>query len=166
MTKVLRIDASMRHAGSTTRMLTDEVISRLAPEQVIVRDLSQEAELIDETWIGSNFTPADDRIDEQKARLALSDELIMENQVARAGVTFKYTETGPVGLLEGKRAIVVIATGGTPVDSEIDFATPYLRHVLGFIGIHDVTVIAADRQMVDADAAIAKATDGISQVAA
>ena len=62
-------------------------------------------------------------------------------------VTFKYTENGPVGLLEGKRAYLVIASGGTPACSDIDFAKGYMRHVLGFTGIHDVTIIAADQMM-------------------
>lgn len=64
--------------------------------------------------------------------------------VLRARETFRYTPEGPEGLLLGKRAFILIASGGTPVDSPVDFATPYLRHALGFIGIEDVRVIAAD----------------------
>ena len=86
--------------------------------------------------------------------------------VARAGVTFKYSETGPVGLLEGKRAILAVATGGTAVGSEIDFATGYMKHVLGFIGIHDVEIVAADRVMANASEAIAQAKDAIERLAA
>ena len=67
------------------------------------------------------------------------------DQVARAGVTFKYTLNGPIGLLENKKAYVAIASGGTRVDSEIDFATPWLRQFLKFIGIDDVKVIFADQ---------------------
>ena len=63
--------------------------------------------------------------------------------VARPRVTFAYTEGGPVGLLEGKQAIVAVASGGTQIDSAGDFATPHLRHVLRFIGISDVTVFNA-----------------------
>ena len=74
------------------------------------------------------------------------------DQVARAGLTFKYTEYGPKGLLEGKRAIVAVASGGTEVGSDIDFATGYIRHVLGFIGIEDVVFVAADKLTVDAEA--------------
>ncbi len=192
MTKVLRIDASMRHDGSTTRSLTDKVIARLAPSGVVTRDLADGIDLIDADWIGANFAEPAERTEAQIAALEASDTMVAElkaadtlvigvpvynfgvpaalkawiDQIARARVTFKYTETGPVGLLEGKRAIVVIASGGTPVDSEIDFATPYMRHVLGFVGIHDVTVIGADRQMADPDAAIARATDRINALAA
>ena len=84
-------------------------------------------------------------------------------QVARARLTFQYTDAGPVGLLEGKKAWVVIASGGVPVDSPVDFATPYLRQALGFLGIDDVEVIAADRLNVRGDEAIDDARRDIAQ---
>jgi FMN-dependent NADH-azoreductase len=188
----LRIDASARREGSVSRDLTDKVISHLAPARTITRDLAQGLPLIDEAWVGANFTPADQRTPEQVETLALSDALIAEvtaadtlviglpiynfgvpaalkawiDQIARAGVTFQYTETGPKGLLSGKRAIVVVASGGTEAGSDIDFATGYIRHVLGFIGIEDVTLVTADRLMVDADASLAKATAQLDALAA
>ncbi|MCL4142967.1 UNVERIFIED_CONTAM: hypothetical protein GTU68_015964 [Idotea baltica] len=79
--------------------------------------------------------------------------------VARARETFQYTENGPVGLLQGKKAYVIVASGGTKVGSEIDFATTYLGHVLGFMGITDVKIVAADQLMLDPskrDAALAE----------
>ncbi|MEJ6390751.1 FMN-dependent NADH-azoreductase [Gymnodinialimonas ulvae] len=189
---ILRIDASARRDGSVSRDLTDKVIDRLAPNRTITRDLADGLPLIDETWVGANFTPADQRTPAQAEKLALSDTLITEitsadtlviglpiynfgvpaalkawiDQVARAGVTFQYTETGPKGLLSGKRAIVVVASGGTEAGSEIDFATGYIRHVLGFIGIHDVTLVTADRLMVDADAALSSAAAQVEALAA
>jgi len=192
---ILRIDASMRRAGSVTRELTDKVLERLDRDRtarVIGRDLAGGLPQIDEAWIDANFTEADDRTPDQRAALALSDRLVAElqtadtvvigmpvynfgvpaalkawiDQVARARVTFRYTPEGPVGLLEGKRAVIVAASGGTGIDSEIDFATPYLRHVLGFIGIEDVTVIVADRQMGDPDAAREKADKSLAALAA
>ena len=60
------------------------------------------------------------------------------------GETFRYTKNGPVGLLEGKKAYVVVVSGGTKVASEIDFLTPWLRHYLGFIGISEVEFVQAD----------------------
>lgn len=160
--------------------------------EIVRRDLADGAPLIDESWIAANFTPAEQRTDTQRATLAHSDALVAElkaadivvvgapiynfgvpaalkawiDQVARARETFRYSETGPVGLLEGKKAYLVIASGGTEADSQIDFATPYLRHVMGFIGIHDVEVIAADRLMADADAALSSARAQIESVAA
>ena len=86
--------------------------------------------------------------------------------IARARVTFRYAESGPEGLLTGKRAIVVAASGGTPVDSEIDFATPYLRHALGFVGITDVEVVAADRLMLDPEASLERADRAVLALAA
>ncbi len=86
--------------------------------------------------------------------------------VCRAGVTFKYTETGPVGLLEGKRAIVAVASGGTQVGSEIDFATGYMRHILGFIGITDVSFVSADQQGSKGEAAVNEAQQEIDALAA
>ena len=66
------------------------------------------------------------------------------DHVLRAGVTFKYTETGPQGLLTGKRAYVLTARGGIYAGSTSDHQEPYLRQVMGFIGIHDVSFIHAE----------------------
>ena len=86
--------------------------------------------------------------------------------VARAGLTFSYSENGPKGLLEGKRAVLAIASGGTAVGSEIDFATDYAKHVLGFIGITDVDVVAADQLAIDADSSVKNAHKAIGELAA
>jgi FMN-dependent NADH-azoreductase len=87
------------------------------------------------------------------------------DMVARARVTFRYTEDGPVGLLTGKRAWVIVGSGGTELDGPVDFATAWLRHVLGFLGIDDVRVIAADRQMVVGRERIAQAEAVIDELA-
>lgn len=192
MTTVLRIDSSPRKGTSVSRDLADKIVGRLGATQVVTRDITSGLPAVGEAWIGANFTPADDRTDAQRNELALSNELVAElqaadtivislpiwnfgipstlkawvDQVARAGLTFSYTAEGPKGLLEGKRAVLAIASGGTEVGSEIDFATDYMKHVLGFIGIHDVEVVAADRMMVDADASMAKANAAIDALAA
>lgn len=166
---ILRIDASARRTGSVSRELTDSIIARLGAANVVTRDLATPLALVDESWVGANFTPAGDRTDEQKNALATSDMLVDElraadtlviglpvynfavpaafkawiDQIVRAGETFRYTETGPVGLLTGKRAIVVLASGGVTLGSDWDYASGYVRHVLGFIGITDVTFIDA-----------------------
>ena len=167
---VLNIQASARHDGSVTRQLSDKILTEIAADQTITRDLATGLPLLDAAWLDANFTLADDRTDVQRETLALSDSLITEikqadtivigspvynfsvpavlkawvDQIARVGVTFKYTPDGPVGLLSGKRAIIVIASRGTPVGSDIDYASGYLKHIMGFIGITDVTIIAAD----------------------
>lgn len=193
MTKtILHIDASARRAGSTTRDLSGHVVQHLNPGRIIRRDLATPLPLLTEDWINANFTPADQRDEVQRDLLALSDELVGELQnadtiviglpiynfsvpaafkawidlVARAGLTFAYSENGPKGLLEGKRAVLAVASGGTAVGSEIDFATNYARHVLGFIGITDVDIVAADKMALDADAALASARDAVAQLAA
>lgn len=187
---VLNIQASARHDGSVTRQLSDKILTEIAADQTITRDLATGLPLLDAAWLAANFTLADDRTDVQRETLALSDSLITEikqadtivigspvynfsvpavlkawvDQIARVGVTFKYTPNGPVGLLSGKRAIIVIASGGTPVGSDIDYASGYLKHIMGFIGITDVTIIAADALGNDADAKIAAANDDIKQL--
>ena len=194
MTKtLLKIDASARKEGSVTRTLTQDIVTQLGAETVITRDLADTAlPQLTESWVGANFTPADARTQDQAETLALTDTLIGEikaadtlviglpiynfgvpaalkawiDLVARAGVTFRYTDTGPKGLLSGKKAIIAVASGGTKADSTIDFATPYMRHVLGFIGITDVTVIAADQLGQDGDAKRKAAQDQVSSLAA
>ena len=190
--KVLSVHASGRKTGSTSRQLAGEVLDKLSESittTFVERDLADGVPHVNASWIGANFTPEEDRSAEQSATLSYSDELVSElkaadvivistpvynfsipaalkawvDQIARARLTFKYTPDGPVGLLEGKRAIIVVASGGTAVGSEIDFATPYLKHVLGFVGITDVSVVAADQQMADADAALNKARGEITE---
>ncbi len=189
---VLHIDSSARLTASVSRDLTAQVVERLGAKEVIRRDLATALPLLDEAWIGANFTPADQRSDEQKALLAQSDALIAElkaadtivigapiynfsvpatlkawiDLVARVGVTFSYSAAGPEGLLKGKRAIVVITSGGTEAGSDIDYASRYLTHVLGFIGITDVEIVAADQQAIDAEASLAKAQTAIAALAA
>lgn len=186
---ILRIDSSARRDGSVSRQLTDRVVAHLAnpATRIITRDLSSGLPLLTAEWIGANFTPEADRTEAQRDELALSDSLIAElnaadtiviglpvynfglpaalkawvDLVARAGVTFRYTEAGPEGLLTGKRVIVALASGGTAMGSQIDFATPYLRHLLGFLGITDVTFVGADKLALDAEGALAAAHDAV-----
>lgn len=177
---ILRVDASARYDGSQSRRLGDHLIDTLKAKhpaaRVSQRDVALGLPFIDEAWVGANFTDPTERSTEQNEILSLSNRLVDElkaadtivittpiynfgipaalkawiDLIARARLTFRYTENGPVGLLEGKKAYVVVTSGGTEVGSDIDFATGYLRHVLGFIGITDVDVIAADQLMMDA----------------
>ncbi len=193
MTKtILHIDASARREGSATRELSDRIVKHLNAGRIIRRDLATPLPLLTEDWIAANFTPADQRDEAQRDQLSLSDDLVTELQqadtiviglpiynfsvpaafkawidlVARVGLTFSYTENGPKGLLEGKRAVLAIASGGTAVGSDIDFATDYAKHVLGFIGINNVDVVAADRMAMDAEAALNNARQAVSELAA
>ena len=136
------------------------------------RDLNQQPlPFPDAAWVNANFTPNGQRDAQQQQVLRLSDQLTQElieadyimigapvynfsvpaalkawvDLVARVGVTFRYTENGPVGLLTNKKAFVFMASGGTTFGSDIDFASGYLRHILGFIGITDVELITAEK---------------------
>jgi FMN-dependent NADH-azoreductase len=192
MTNILRVDSSMRTEGSVSRDLADKLVEQLsdASTQVTVRDLAKGISLIDENWIGANFTDPAERSEEQKGFLAASDELVGElhdadtivitapvynfhvpaalkawiDMVARARETFRYTENGPEGLLKGKKAYVIVTSGGTVLDSEYDFVSGYLKHVLGFIGITDVSFIDGSGLMLDATKAD-KAAAEIAEVA-
>jgi len=158
-----------------TRALTDNVIGALKARygsiDVTDRDLADGMPFVDEIWVGANSTSAAARSKGQHQKLACSDRLIAELQaadvviigapiynfsvpavlkawidmVARAGVTFRYGDSGPQGLLKIKKAYLAFASGGVAINSPVDFASPYLRHVLGFLGIHDVEVFGADQ---------------------
>jgi FMN-dependent NADH-azoreductase len=182
--KVLQISASGRRSGSVSRMLSGEIVAALEAREsdvtVTERDLGDGVPVVDEAWIGANFTAEEERTAEQRKVLRASDTLVAELQsadvivigspiynfgipaalkawvdmVARARLTFRYTENGPEGLLKNKQAYIVIASGGVPVDSPVDFATPYLRQALRFIGITDIEVIAAEQLNSRADDSI------------
>ncbi|PHR61556.1 MAG: FMN-dependent NADH-azoreductase [Robiginitomaculum sp.] len=187
---ILRIDASARKTDSITRSLADEAINHFAElgaVNIVTRDVAQGLPFVDEEWIGANFTPDDARTDAQRAKLSLSNQLVDElvaadtiiiatpiynfsvpaslkawvDMVARVHRTFHYTDQGPVGLLENKCVIVFVASGGTNVGSAIDFATPYLKFVLGFMGITNVQIIAADAMSSDAEQKRKSASEAI-----
>ncbi|SHG99389.1 FMN-dependent NADH-azoreductase [Massilia sp. CF038] len=142
------------------------------PSAVVTRrDLATEPHpAIDEAALGALFTPADQRTAEQAARVALDDALIAQVQaadvivigapmynfgvtvqlkswfdaIARAGVTFSYTATGPVGLLTNKKVYVTFARGGFYKGTPNDLQTQHLRNFLGFLGMTDVTFVYSE----------------------
>lgn len=192
--RVLRVDASARVAGSITRQLADRLIAGLAERAgdvaVTRRDVAQGLPFVDADWVAANLTDPDARDAAQRQILAGSDALVDEargtdvwviatpiynfgvpasikawiDQIARARLTFRYTEQGPEGLLENKKVYILVATGGTEVGTAIDFATPWLKFVLGFLGITDVEVIAADRGMARGEAARQHAAARVDEV--
>ena len=138
---------------------------------VELRDLAANPHpVLDEAALGALFTPAEQRTPEQAARVALDDALIAQVQaadaivlgvpmynfgvpvqlktwidaIARAGVTFRYTATGPEGLITGKKAYILAARGGVYAGTPKDSQTAYVRDFLGFIGITDVEFIYAE----------------------
>lgn len=191
--RILRLDASANPADSSSKKLGDYLLGQLKQVypavEMRVRDLNQDLSFVDASWIAANFTAQDDRKPEQTARLAFSDQLIDElkwadhivlttpmynfgvpanlkawiDLVCRAGVTFRYSANGPQGLLEGKRAHIIITTGGVPLTSPVDFVSGYLKQVFGFIGIENVNIVGADQMNIDAEASFAKARSEIEQ---
>ncbi|MEM7408898.1 MAG: NAD(P)H-dependent oxidoreductase [Myxococcota bacterium] len=152
--------------------------------QLTTRDLTtQPPLLLDETLVTAFFTDAGARTPEQRERLAVSTDPIEElraadalvlsvpiynfgipaalkawiDLVVRARETFRYTANGPEGLLSGIPAYLAVASGGTPVGSPVDFATPYLRHVLAFIGVGEIQIYAADGLVAGGEARLAEA---------
>ncbi|MBW4706347.1 NAD(P)H-dependent oxidoreductase [Roseobacter sp. YSTF-M11] len=159
--------------------------------KVVSRDLTATVPpVVDEAWFDAAYTPEDDRDATAKAALAVSDEIVDEflsadavvitvpiynfsvsaqlklwiDQVARFGRTFTYTENGPKGLGADRPTYLIVASGGTKVDSDIDFATGYMRHVLSFVGITNVHVIEADQLMQMADTKIPAAEAQIDTI--
>jgi FMN-dependent NADH-azoreductase len=161
-------------ADSVSRGLGQRLVDGLAAKtdaRVTIRDLAaNDLPFMTAARFAANNTPAADRTSEQADLAAIADTLIAELQaadtiviaapvynfgppstlkawadlVARVGTTFRYTATGPEGLLTGKRAYLAIASGGTPVGSDMDFMTRWLTLFLGFLGITDVAMVAAD----------------------
>ena len=177
--KILRVDSSAKTENSESRRLTDRIIDGLKTNgkslEVTVRDLNESLPQVNTAWIEANNTQSDDQTNEHKKTLALSNTLVGEIEAAdtliigvalynfsitaslklwidlvcRARKTFAYVDGSPKGLMTGKKAIICFASGGTPFESDIDFASGYLRHILGFIGITDVTFISADKHFMD-----------------
>jgi FMN-dependent NADH-azoreductase len=191
MTTILRIDSSARSADSVSRELVSRLIDRVPGEVTIVdRDLSHGVPLLSESTLGAMFTPPDQRSGSQNTELTIADEYITElmdadavviglpiynfgppaamkawaDLVARAGTTFRYTETGPEGLVADKPVYIVVASGGVPVGSPMDLASTWLTTFLGFLGLSNVTVIPADQLNIDPEAAVATARTKVDQI--
>ncbi len=183
-TNILRLDAGAAHGGSVTRSLGDAVVDRLAagPDTTVTtRDLTTGLPFVDTDWIaaaatGAGSATSDELVDE----LLAADVLVITapiynfgvpaalkawiDQVARAGRTFEYTDEGPKGLIRGTRAVIVSASGGTEIEGDADFAVPYLRFVLGFLGITDVQVVGASQQMLRGEVALVEAREAVDRV--
>lgn len=166
----------------STRMANDIVsrLQTAHPGATLtLRDLGRTPHpALDEATLQALFTPSDQRTPAQNARVAQDGELIAELQaadvvvlgvpmynfgvpaalknwidaVARAGVTFKYTDKGPVGLLQGKKIYVALARGGLYRDTPADTQVPYLKMLLGFLGMTDIQFFYAEGLAMGPDA--------------
>jgi len=166
--------SARREGANSTRVANSVVArlqSANPAARLTLRDLSSTPHpVLDEATLGALFTPTEKRTPDQVARVALDDALIAEVQaadvivlgvpmynfgvpvqlknwidaIARNGVTFRYTESGPEGLLKGKKVYVGLARGGRYRGTEADSQVPYLKTVLGFLGMTDVHFIYAE----------------------
>ena len=160
--------------ANSTRLANDIVARLQAANpnaRLTVRDLGADPHpMLDAAALGALFTPAEQRTPAQAARVALDDALIAEvkaadvlvlgvpmynfgipaqlknwfDAITRAGVTFRYTESGPEGFLTGKKVYVALARGGRYRGTANDTQTPYLKLILGFLGMTDVHLIYAE----------------------
>ncbi|SIQ74731.1 FMN-dependent NADH-azoreductase [Aeromonas sp. RU39B] len=182
MSKVLVLKSSILGSYSQSNALIDVFLagrqSKGAEDSVTVRDLATLNLPVLDGELAGALRGGDNLSDRAKQVVALSDELVAElkaadlvviaapmynfniptqlknwiDLVARAGVTFKYTETGPVGLIEGVRAVVITPRGGLHVGQASDLVTPYMKLFLGFIGITAVDFVYAEGMGMGPDA--------------
>lgn len=173
MSKVLVLKSSILAGYSQSSQLADFYAeeAKAKGDQVTVRDLAADPiPVLDGELVGA-LRPSDSPLSpRQQEALDLSNALIEELQahdvvviaapmynfniptqlknyfdlVARAGVTFRYTEAGPEGLVKGKRAVILSSRGGIHKDTPSDLLTPYVKLFLGFIGITDVEFVFAE----------------------
>ena len=159
--------------------------------QVVARDLAQTPHpVLDEVALQALFTPAEHRTNEQQARVALDDALIAEIQAAdvvvigapmynfsisvqlknwvdaisRAGVTFRYGQNGPEGLLTGKKVVVALTRGGIYKNTPNDTQMSYLKNFFGFLGMTDVNFIYAEGLAMGPDAEAAALSSAAQQI--
>jgi FMN-dependent NADH-azoreductase len=178
---------STRVADAITARLT----ARNPEATVELRDLARDPHpVLDEAALSALFTPADQRTPEQSARVALDDALIAQlkradvivlgvpmynfgvsvqikswiDAVTRAGATFRYTSNGPEGLVSGKKVYVGLARGGIYRDTPKDSQVPYLKGVLGLMGMTDVEFIYAEGVNMGADRASAAFDEVATQI--
>jgi FMN-dependent NADH-azoreductase len=195
---ILQIKSSIYSADGQSSRLGDELVGVLRDPAatLFVRDLARDpVPHLDAERFGAFITPPEKRDPAQQAAVAYSDALIAElraadvlvlglpmynfgvpsqlkawfDQLARAGVTFKYTATGSVGLLTGKKAYVIATRGGKYARTPADSQTQYVRDFLAFLGIGDVEFIYAEGLAIDAqtrEQALAQAQAGIGQLVA
>lgn len=165
------LNADQSQSGRMADRFIDQWRAAHPGGRVVVRDVARQAiPHIDAERFGAFLAKPEQRTAGQQAIVAMSDELIAElrsadaivlavpmynfgipstlkayfDHVARVGETFRYTESGPVGLLTGKKAYVFAARGGLYAGTPLDSQTPYLRTFLGFLGITDVEFVYAE----------------------
>ena len=193
---ILHLDSAITGEASVSRKLTADIVAKLTaanPQAAVTyRDLNTGVPAIDSDWFAAVRLAPENPTPDQQRLIDISDAYLAEvqaadvvvvglpiynfnlpaqlknwlDQIARAGKSFRYTAEGPEGLLTGKRAIIAYSAAGTPMGSEMDHASGYVRFMLGFLGITDVAFVAADRLAMDREAGLARAQDALEKLAA
>ena len=191
--KFYQIDSSARKDGSTSRALAKKLLDKIKkPEdEVIYRDLDDEMVFVSGLTESGMKIEEKDRNEHHKKMFELSDKLVSElkesdiiiisapiynygppatlkawaDLAARVGETFRFKPDGRrEGLLSNKRAFLVITSGGTKLNSNEDFLTPWLKFILNFFGIEKVDVVSADQMALDYEKSIKDAETQIKNI--
>ena len=191
--KIYQIDSSARKDGSTSRALAKKLLDKIKKpdDEVIYRDLNDEMVFVSNlTESGMKIDPID-QTETHKKMFKLSDTLVKElkesdiiiisapiynygppatlkawsDLAARVGETFRFKPNGRrEGLLKNKKAYLVITSGGTKLNSNEDFLTPWLKFILNFFGIEKVEVVSADQMSLDYEKSIKEAEKQIENL--
>ena len=191
--KIYQIDSSARKDGSTSRSLAKKLLEKIKKpdDEVIYRDLNDEMVFVSGlTESGMNIDEKDQN-ENHKKMFKLSDQLVKElkesdviiisapiynygppatlkawsDLAARIGETFRFKSNGRrEGLLKNKRAYLVITSGGTKLNSNEDFLTPWLKFILNFFGINKIDIICADQMALDYEKSIRNAEKQIDNI--
>ena len=191
--KIYQIDSSARKKGSTSRALAKKLLDKIKKpgDEVIYRDLDDEMLFVAGLTESGMSIPKNERTEQHKKMFELSDKLVKElkesdiiiistpiynfgppatlkawaDLAARVKLTFKYGDDGRrKGLLEDKQVYLVITSGGTKIQGEEDFLTPWLIHMLNFFGIKKIDIVAADQMALDYEKSIKDAEEQIENI--
>ena len=178
--KILHLDSSARKNESISRKLAKDLVNKIKKNdyEVIYRDISENIPFVSGIKGAGFVIPEEERTEKDKELFKFSDQLVDEflesntivistpiynfgppaaakawfDMIARAGRTFKYEATGPVGLVDGnKKVYLVVTSGGVPVGSPVDFCTTWFKQALNFLGISDIEIIDASQLNINDD---------------
>ena len=191
--KIYQIDSSARKGGSTSRALAKKLLDKIKkPEdEIIYRDLDNEMVFVSGLTESGMKIEKKDQTEHHKKMFELSDTLVRElkesdtiiisapiynygppatlkawsDLAARVGETFRFKADGRrEGLLQNKKAYLVITSGGTKLNSKEDFLTPWLKFILNFFGIEKIETICADQMALDYEKSIKEAEKQIENL--
>ena len=191
--KIYQIDSSARKEGSSSRALAKKLLNKIKKpdDEVIYRDLNDEMVFVSGLTESGMKIEKKDQTEHHKKMFELSDTLVRElkesdviiisapiynygppatlkawsDLAARVGETFRFKPNGRrEGLLKNKRAYLVITSGGTKLNSNEDFLTPWLKFILNFFGIEKIDIICADQMALDYEKSIKDAERQIEKI--